>query len=274
MPHRGQLGLQLVEGRQHVRPARRGVHILRHRRGEARHPQHRGGGVDRLPRPGDQADGGQPVLQPGRGGGPAGTAEHLGADRRGARAERRQVQVLEHQIDQAPIGRRVPFDGADQRVRGLVRGAGIDAQGQAGGVQQLAVRPDAPHPVRRTLPQPHGEGQAVGVAIAGPAGSGQGAGLAAAAGGVHPPLPEPCGPEDLAPQPHPAKARGQGLALRRGVQLQAGEPAPHRLARQQHRGRRPVDLAAQRPADQPAHRAGDGAADGGEDHLRHGRGSG
>ena len=93
-------------------------------------------------------------------------AEHLGRNLRDAVSPALQGQAVEHEIGQAPIGRRVapPLLGLDQRIGFLRLRAEMDAKRRARPIHLLAVRPDPPHPGDRSLAKGHREVAEVPVA--------------------------------------------------------------------------------------------------------------
>ena len=274
----GQGRLHLVEGCAKIRPAARRIDVFGDGGRVAALPQNGCRRIDRLPGAGDQADGLQLVLQPHGLARPDRPPEHLDIDRRRAVAEGREVEVLEDEIGEAAIGRRVALYGADERVRCLVRAAEIGANGQPAHIQRLAVGPDASNPVHRPLAQADREGEGIGVSVGGAAGAPAAGGFAAAAALVDAALLEARRPDDLSADAGAAEGQRDRRAFRGGVQLQPRKLTPHGVGGGEGGADLFVDIAADQRADAAADRAADRRSDGGEDHLRHGtspsRGSG
>ena len=152
------LNHQLIQRHQQVRPPLGMMHVFRRDLGQPLATHHRLGRQAELPRPGDQADAFQQILQP-----PLArrAAKHLERQLRRAMTERPQRQVLEHRIGHPPERRRRPLHRLDQRVGRLIRRPAMHPHRHARQVQQLTVGPDPPHPVDGAFAQSNGEAQRV-----------------------------------------------------------------------------------------------------------------
>lgn len=239
----GQLRLQLVQRHHQVGTAFGIVDALAGGAGQALAAQHRFGRIDEFPRARDQAHALQPLFQPHR---PrrARPAEDLERQLRRAVAERLQRQILEHYIGHAPIGRRLPLDGGDQRIGGLILGSQMHAQGHARQVHDPPVGPDPADPVDRALGHGDGERQAVGVGARLLA-------LGAAHPALDPFLAKPRRPDHLTADPRAAEHARQRRALGGAGEAQLRNARSDLTRGRQGADRRLIDQAAD-------HRAGHG----------------
>ena len=175
--------------------------------GHQRHPAHVERGRARHPR--------QPLGRP---------AEDLDVDLRDPVAERREVEVLEHDIGRPAIGGRRALQRLDQRVGQLVLGPPVQAEGDALLLERLPVGPDAPD--ARDLALAERDGKADRIAVL--AHRGAAAALAAHALGMHR-LEEPARPDHLPRDPVAAEDPRQRRALARSHHAEALDaPALHR----------------------------------------------
>jgi hypothetical protein len=242
---------ELIERGFQVRLARGVVRVLRHGRAVAVVGGDDLGRIDELARAGDQRYGRQHILQRIRIG-IAERADHLELQLRNAVAEFRQRHVLEHDVGDAAIGRRVrrAFGLHDQRIGQLRLVAGIKPRRELGNVDGIAVRPYAADLGRDAGAQAHRERDRIGI-------FGVGNRRAAAAlaalmrlrGGDG--LLELRRPQELPRHAHAAIEAHNRCALGRALNAGVGEPrtgALHALARHQQR----VDLAADQRADRAA----------------------
>ena len=167
---------------------------------------------------------------------------------RDAVAEIRERQILEYDIGEPAIGRRVAraLDLFDQGIGALRLVAHIEPRRILREVDQIAVGPDAADLGDRAFAQPDRERDRIAVVGLGDAGPAEA--LAAAGGGGRHGLLEARRPQELARRARPAVSPRDRRALGRGLDVDVGEARP--LARDVAAGReRRIDLAAEEGAD-------------------------
>ena len=261
----GQRRLQLVDGHVPVGAALQGVHVLRHVEGGA---DLAGDGllrrVDELAGAGDQAHGAQQAVEG------VDRAMDLEGELGDAVAERGQRHALEDDVGDAAVGRRVAgaFLGFDEAVGELVLAAGVEAIGDGGKIELLAVGPHAAEAGDRAFGEGDGEVGEIAVLDAGRGLRLRAAALAAAAAaaGLDDLLLEVGGPDDLAAEARVAVEARDGRAFGGGGDAQVGEAGPVRQGRVAGGAEQGlVDEGAGKRAELGAQR---GAGDGGAEDVR------
>ena len=214
----------------------------------------------------------QPVLPFGR------PPEHLEVELRDPVPERRQVEVLEHDIGGPAIRRRriVPLDRRDQRVGQLRLGSPVQPDRHPRLIEHDPVRPDPPDAQHRPLARGHRDADRVGVlAHRGPAT------LAADLLLVHR-LEEAARPDQVACQPHAPEDARDRRALARSHhpepldppgldRLGAGPEQPLVDRRAERRADRLAEHRRPDPGDAAAERAAERRAGGGQQQRGHQR---
>ena len=224
----GQRRLQLIDGDVPVGAALQGVHVLRNVGGRADLAGDRLRGVDELAGAGNETHGAHQAVEGIDG------AVHLEGELGDAVAEGGERHPLEDDVGKAAIGRRVAraLLGLDQAVGQLVLGAGVEAIGDGGEVELLAVGPHAAEAGDGTLCEGHGEVGEIAVLDAGRGLGLRAAALAAAAAALLDRLLlQIGGPDDLAAEARAAVETRNGRAFGGGCHTQVGEARAVRQGR-------------------------------------------
>src|SRR5262249_22809548 len=147
----GQHLLQLIEADEHIGLARRIVYVLGRGAPAAEIAEDALRRVSELAGAGPKDDRLRQRLE--RGPVFRDRAEDLELELRNAVAEGFERQILEDNVSEAEIsgGRALALDRLDRTIGGLIIRSGMNAEREAGGINQLAVRPDASDARDRTF---------------------------------------------------------------------------------------------------------------------------